>query len=82
MSEDERTLLILGEVLSKVARPHACDETIPVDVRATLWSLGVPCTDLTPRDELVARLWTRKRNLLTAVQPHWSGPTLTPPPAA
>lgn len=82
MSEDERTLVMLGEALAKVARPHDCDDVIPVEVRTALWSLGVPCTDLTPRQELVARLWARKRNLLTAIQGHWGGPTLTPPSAA
>lgn len=82
MSDDERTLKLLGEALDRVARPHACDEAIPVDVRATLWQLGVPCTELTPRQELVARLWARRRTLLMAIQPHWGGPTVTPPSAA
>lgn len=75
MSEDERTLLRLSEILDKIARPHRCDEALPVDVRAALWQVGVACTELTPREELVARLWARKRNLLMAVQPNWSGPT-------
>lgn len=75
MSENERKLAMLGELLAKVARPYSCDEALPLDVRAALWQLGVPCTELTPREELVARLWARKRNLMTTVQPTWSGPT-------
>lgn len=75
MSEDERTLMQLGQILDKIARPHRCDEALPVDLRAALWQVGVPCTELTPREELVARLWARKRNLLMVVQPGWSGPT-------
>lgn len=74
MGEDERILKQLGEILDKIARPHRCDEALPVDLRAALWQLGVPCTELTSREELVARLWARKRNLMM-IPPNWSGPT-------
>jgi hypothetical protein len=82
MSEHELMLVHLGDVLSKVARPYPCDDVLPVDVRAALWQLGLPCNELTPREELVARLWAKKRSLLTAMQPKWGGPGATPPSAA
>lgn len=75
-------LIRLGQMLDAITRPHRCDEALPVDVRATLWQLGVPCNDRTPREELVARLWERKRSLLTAINPGWGGPGITPPSAA
>ena len=81
MSEHELMLVQVGDVLAKVARPYRCDDALPVDVRAALWQLGLPCTELTPREELVARLWAKKRSLLTT-QPEWGGPGVTPPPAA
>jgi len=67
MSEHERMLVQLGEMLSKIARP--CQ-------------LGFPCNELTSREELIARLWARKRTLQTAIQPEWGGPGVTPPTAA
>jgi hypothetical protein len=86
MSEQELQLLRLGELLSRVARPHRSDDVLPVDVRTALWQLGFPCTELTSREELISRLWARKRSLLTAMPPGWGGPSdrggLTPPPAA
>jgi hypothetical protein len=81
MSERDWQLMRLGEMLSLLARPHPCDESLTVDVRANLWKLGVPCNELTPREELVARLWAKKRSL-TAMQPGWGGPGITPPTAA
>ena len=82
MSEEERMLVHLGRMLEQVARPHGCDEILPAEVRAGLWQLGVPCGELTTREELIPRLWARKRNLLLAVGPEWGGPGLTPPSAA
>jgi hypothetical protein len=82
MSEHEQTLAQLGDLLSRVARPHRCDDALPVDVQAMLWRLGFPCTELTSREEVIARLWARKRSLLTAMEPGWGGPGITPPAAA
>jgi len=83
MSERDWLLIRLGEMLNRLARPHPCDESLPVEVRATLRQLGVPCNERTPREELVARLWARKRSLLTAaMHPGWGGPGITPPSAA
>jgi hypothetical protein len=83
MSEHEMMLVQVGDILSKVARPYRCDDDVlPVDVRAALWQLGLPCNELTSREELVARLWAKKRSLLTAMQPGWGGPGVTPPAAA
>jgi hypothetical protein len=82
MSEHELMLVQLGDILSKVARPHRCDDELSVDVRAALWQLGMPCNDLTSREELVARIWAKKRSLLTAIRPEWGGPGVTPPAAA
>ncbi len=82
MSDREWTLIRLGQQLSRLARPHPCDETLPDDVREALWQLGVPCNARTAREELVARLWARKRSLLAAAKAGWSGPGITPPSAA
>jgi hypothetical protein len=82
MSEDEGTLVQLGSLLSKVARPHRCDDRLPDDVQARLWELGVPCGDETSREELITRLWARKRSLLLTMQLEWGGPGVTPPTAA
>lgn len=82
MSEHETMLVKLGKILDQVARPHPCDEGLPADVQATIVQLGVPCDELTPRAELVVRLWARKRSVVTATLLEWSGPQVTPPNAA
>ncbi len=82
MSEHELMLVQVGEVLSKVARPYRCDDVLPVDVRAALWQLGFPCNELTSREEVIVRLWAKKRSLLSTMQPGWGGPGVTPPAAA
>ncbi len=82
MSEHERMLVTLGRVLEQVARPHPPNQALPVEVQASLWQLGFPCDELTPREELIPRLWERKRTLLSTVGPGWGGPGLTPPSAA
>ena len=82
MSEREVMLFQLGRALARVARPHRCDEALPVELQANLWRLGVPCDAQTPRDEVVSLLWARKRNLSLAFQPRWDGPGETPPNAA
>jgi hypothetical protein len=82
MSEQERMLVRLGNVLDQLARPHRCDDALPAEVQASLWQLGVPCSELTTRQELISRLWARKRSLLVAIGPEWGGPGLTPPSAA
>ena len=82
MSEHELLLVQLGDALSKVARPYRCDDELSAEVRMSLWQLGFPCSELTSREELIARLWARKRSVLTAMQPGWGGPGVTPPAAA
>jgi hypothetical protein len=82
MSKHELMLFQLGDVLSKVARPHRCDDELPADVQTRLWQMGFPVSELTSREELIIRLWARKRSLLTAIQPEWGGPGVTPPTAA
>ena len=82
MSEQERLLARLGSLLSQVARPHRCDDALPDEVHAGLWELGFPCSKETSREELVARLWARKRSLLLVMQSEWGGPGVTPPNAA
>lgn len=82
MSEQERLLAQLGELLSKIARPYRADDDLPSDVRSRLSQMGFACSELTTREELIARLWARKRSLLTAMSPEWGGPRLTPPTAA
>jgi hypothetical protein len=82
MSEQELMLIQVGQVLSRVARPHRCDETIPVEVQANLWQLGLPCDEATSREDLIARLWARKRTLQVNLGSTWGGPGPTPPAAA
>ncbi|HET9782972.1 MAG TPA: hypothetical protein VFR33_14485 [Candidatus Dormibacteraeota bacterium] len=83
MSEHETMLIRVGRLLDQLARPYRCEEALPVEVQATLWQLGFPCNDLTPREELIPRLWARKRSLLLSMGgPGWGGPGLTPPSAA
>lgn len=82
MSEQELMLAQVGQVLQEVARPYNCDAPLPGHVQASLWRLGVPCDELTPREHVVSLLWARKRSLSLAVQPTWRGPGKTPPNAA
>ena len=82
MGERELMLVQLGQALDRVARPHQCDEALPVELQANLWRLGIPCEARTPRHEVVSLLWARKRNLSLAFQPRWDGPGETPPNAA
>jgi len=82
MSEHELMLVQVGDVLSRLARPYRCEDVLPVDVRAALWQLGFPCNELTSREEVIARLWAKKRSLLSAIRPGWGGPGVTPPAAA
>jgi hypothetical protein len=81
MSEHEQ-LVQLGQVLAQVARPHGCDDRLSDEVQASLWQLGFPCSEQTSREELIARLWARRRSLLTAMPPDWGGPGAPPPDAA
>jgi hypothetical protein len=83
MGEHERLMARLGRILDQVARPHRCDDQVPIEVHASLWQIGVQCDELTTREELIARLWARKRSLMTLTQPGWGGgPGITPPTAA
>jgi hypothetical protein len=83
MSDHERLMARVGKILDQVARPHRCDDALPVEVHASLWQIGMPCDELTTREELIARLWACKRTLMTLTQPGWGGgPGLTPPTAA
>jgi hypothetical protein len=83
MSEREKMLARLGKLLDEITRPHLYDEALPVDVQARLWQLGFPCNERTTREELIPRLWARKRVLLSGGGPEWTGgPGLTPPSAA
>lgn len=82
MGEHERLLTQLGEMLSKIARPYPVEDELPHELRSGLCQLGFPCTDVTTREELISRLWARKRMLLAAMQAQWGGPGVTPPSAA
>lgn len=81
MSEHEWMLARLGEALMRIARPYHCDEALPVEVQGLLRQLGFSCDERTPREELIARLWARKRTLQFSLQPEWGGPGATPPAA-
>jgi hypothetical protein len=82
MNEHERMLVRLGEVLGQIARPHLCDQVVPVEIRANLCQLGLPCTEETPRQTLITELWARKRSLQLLLQSRSGGPGATPPAAA
>jgi hypothetical protein len=82
MGERELMLVQLGQALDRVARPHRCDEALPVGLQANLWRLGIPCEAQTPRHEVVSLLRARKRNLSLVYEPRWDGPGETPPNAA
>lgn len=82
MSEHELLLAQFGQALDEVARPYSCDAPLRGAVRARLWRLGVQCDEQTPREQLVALIWARKRSLTLAIQPTWGGPGATPPNAA
>jgi hypothetical protein len=82
MSEREKLLVRLGKLLEQIARPHPCHQALPAEVQASLWQLGFQCDEATPREELIPRIWERKRTLLAGVGPEWGGPGLTPPSAA
>jgi hypothetical protein len=82
MGEHARMVIRLGKVLEQLARPYGCEEALPAEIRAALWQLGFPCSEMTPREELIPRLWARKRSLLAGIGSEWGGPGLTPPSAA
>ena len=82
MSDHEEALYRVGQMLAQIARPYGVDESLPIDVRTNLWQLGFACNEMTPREELIARLWARKRSLQIMVPPQWGGPGATPPSAA
>ena len=83
VSEHERMLSRLGEMLSMLARPYSVeDDGLPLEVRSGLSQIGFACGELTTREELIGRLWARKRMLMAAMQPQWGGPGVTPPSAA
>lgn len=69
MSEQERMLVRLGRLLEQIARPYLCDEALPADLQASLRQLGVPCDESTPREDLVAQLWARKRTVVIHTTP-------------
>jgi hypothetical protein len=70
----------LTAALDLVARPYSRDEALTLEAQARLWQLGVPCSELTPRDEVVSRLWARKRSLSPGR--FGPGPSAAPPTAA
>lgn len=82
MSERERMLIRLVDIIEQIARPHRYEEALPTEVQAGLWQLGFPCNEQTPREELIPQLWARKRSLLTGIGHGWHGPGITPPSAA
>jgi hypothetical protein len=83
MSEQELMLVKVGQVLAQIARPHRCgDDGVPAELQANLWELGVACGDLTPREDVIAQLWARKRTLRVSIEPLWDGPAPTSPAAA
>jgi len=80
MGERERMLVLLGDLLGKIARPYRAGDELPVEVRDKLWRIGLPCGEQTSRQELIARLWARKRSLMAPMQQDRGGQT--PPNAA
>ena len=74
-------LVQVGQALAQLARPYAREDTVPSQVLATLWQLGMPCDALTPREVLIAELWARKRSLSVAFRPSPGNHDWTPPAA-
>jgi hypothetical protein len=58
---DHELALILDAALAEVTRPHRFDEPLTSIVRDALCQLGLACDESTPRIELIAQIWDRKR---------------------
>jgi len=58
---DQELVLILDAALAELTRPHRCDESITPIVRDALCQLGLTCDESTPRADLIAQIWARKR---------------------
>jgi hypothetical protein len=58
---DQELVLILDAALAELSRPHRCDEPITPIVRDALRQLGLVSDESTPRADLIAQIWARKR---------------------
>jgi hypothetical protein len=58
---DQELVLILDTALAQVTRPHLSGEPVTPIVRDALHQLGLVCDESTPREDLIAQLWERKR---------------------
>jgi hypothetical protein len=55
---------ILDTLLAQLARPSLAGAPLPASVHDQLRSLGVPAGLAPSREELISRLWGRKRPLM------------------
>lgn len=67
---DPELALILDEALAQITRPHRIDrmeEALTIELRQCLCELGMPCDEFTPRADLIAQVWAKKRGLAPLV---------------
>jgi hypothetical protein len=61
--------LILDAALAEITRPHRLNEPLIPIVRDALCQLGFLCDESTPRTDLIAQIWARKRPATLVVVP-------------
>ena len=54
---------VFDEALAQITRPHRFNEELTLELRQCLRQLGVPCDEFTPRADLIAQIWAKKRGL-------------------
>ena len=60
---DPQFTFVFDEALAQITRPHHFDEALTLELRRCLCQLGVPCDEFTPRADLIAQIWAKKRGL-------------------
>jgi hypothetical protein len=60
---DVELRVLFDEALAQIARPRRIDERLTPELRQSLCQLGMTCDEFTPRAELFAQVWTKKRGL-------------------
>jgi len=60
---DRDLTFVFDEALAQITRPHRFDEALTIELRQCLCQLGVPCDESTPRADVIAQIWAKKRSL-------------------
>ena len=63
---DQELALILDTALAEISRPHRCGQPLRPILRDALCELGLMCDESTPRIDLIAQVWARKRQAALA----------------